>query len=292
MCCAGNSYLHHQFGQQGSRWRYSSYDERGHDHVHWYAVWQRYEQGVCDWYPYRPYDTTTRSSHHRPTHYKSSGASTKVNARITNLTAQQTAINLAISANPSDRMALRERVEVEDDLSKANFDLTEDIKVVLTMDKKAERSNIYRTHCKDKQRLIKNCGKVYMLTIGPKARKPLFQSPSVRPCIRHADSNICIRLSLSVTFPRGRLQNIERSICTILYICLSPSHFHVEDFKTYRTEHMYDMYISMYHTSLSITTLLTLAPHHAHTTLAPHHARTTPHPHTTLVHMYTTYFTL
>ena len=48
---------------------------------------------------------------------------------------------------------------------KANFDLTEDIEVVLTMDKKAERSNIYRTHCKDKQRLITNFGKVYMLTI-------------------------------------------------------------------------------------------------------------------------------
>ncbi len=56
-------------------------------------------------------------------------------------------------------------MEVEDDLSKANFDLTEDIKVVLTMDEKAERSNVYRTHCKDEQRLITNRGKVYMLTI-------------------------------------------------------------------------------------------------------------------------------
>ena len=33
------------------------------------------------------------------------------------------------------------------------------------MDKKAECSNVYRTHGKDKQRLITNCGKVYMLTI-------------------------------------------------------------------------------------------------------------------------------
>ncbi len=87
------------------------------------------------------------------------------NAKLTNLTAQQAAINLAIAASPSDRMALRKRVEVEDDLLKANFDLTEDIKVVLTMNKKAERSNVYRTHCKDEQRLITNCKKVYMLTI-------------------------------------------------------------------------------------------------------------------------------
>ena len=80
--------------------------------------------------------------------------------------AQQAAINSAITANPTDRTALKERVEVEDDLLKANFDLSEDIEVVLTMDEKAERSNVYRTHCKDKQRLITNCGKVYMLTIG------------------------------------------------------------------------------------------------------------------------------
>jgi len=57
-------------------------------------------------------------------------------------------------------------MEVEDVLAKANFDLTEDLEVFLMMDKKAERSNIYRMHCKDKQRLISNHRKVYMLTIG------------------------------------------------------------------------------------------------------------------------------
>ena len=90
----------------------------------------------------------------------------QLNAKITNLTAQQAAIDLAIAASPSESMALRERVEIEDDLLKANFDLTEDIEVVLTMDEKAERSNVYRTHREDKQRLITNCGKVYMLAIG------------------------------------------------------------------------------------------------------------------------------
>ena len=90
----------------------------------------------------------------------------RLNAKIINLKAQQTAIDLAIAANPLDRTALRERMEVEDDLSKANFNLMEDIEVVLTMDEKAERSSVYRTHRKDKQRLITNCGKVYMLKIG------------------------------------------------------------------------------------------------------------------------------
>ena len=90
----------------------------------------------------------------------------RLNAKIINLKAQQTAIDLSIAADPLDREALKEKMEVEDDLSKANFDLTEDLKVVLTMDKKAERSNVYRTHRKDEQRLITNLGKVYMLTIG------------------------------------------------------------------------------------------------------------------------------
>ncbi len=66
--------------------------------------------------------------------------------KIKNLTAQQTAINLAINANPLDRMALEERVKVEDSLSKANFDLSEDIEVVLTMDEKAERGTTCTAH--------------------------------------------------------------------------------------------------------------------------------------------------
>ena len=69
--------------------------------------------------------------------------------KIINLKAQQTSIDLEISANLSDQAALRKKMEVEDDLTKANFNLMEDLEVVLTMDKKAEHSNFYRTHCKD-----------------------------------------------------------------------------------------------------------------------------------------------
>ncbi len=59
----------------------------------------------------------------------------RLNAKIINLTTQRTAIDLAISADPTDRTALKEKVEVEDNLLKANFDLTEDIEVMLTADK-------------------------------------------------------------------------------------------------------------------------------------------------------------
>ena len=65
-----------------------------------------------------------------------------------------------------DRTTLKEKVEVEDNLAKANFDLLEEPEVFLTLDEKAERSNVYRTHREDEQRLITNRGKVYMPTIG------------------------------------------------------------------------------------------------------------------------------
>jgi hypothetical protein len=61
---------------------------------------------------------------------------------------------------------LKEKMEVEDELAKANFELTEEPEIILTMDEKAERSNVYRTHREAEQRLITTRGKVYMLTIG------------------------------------------------------------------------------------------------------------------------------
>ena len=57
-------------------------------------------------------------------------------------------------------------MEVKDELAKANFQLTKEPEMILTMDEKAERNNVYRTHREDEQRLIANCNKVYMLTIG------------------------------------------------------------------------------------------------------------------------------
>ena len=69
----------------------------------------------------------------------------------------------ATATNPQDRAALREKKEVNDDLSKAQFDLTEELEVFLTMDKKVEQSNFYRMYQEDEQRLITNRGKVYML---------------------------------------------------------------------------------------------------------------------------------
>jgi len=91
---------------------------------------------------------------------------TRLRAKIVNLQAQQIAIDMAITADASDRNALKEKVKVEDNLAKANFDLLEEPDVVLKLDEKAERSNVYRTHREDEQRLITNRGKVYMLTIG------------------------------------------------------------------------------------------------------------------------------
>ena len=54
-------------------------------------------------------------------------------------------------------------MKVEDNLSKAQFELKEELEVVLTMNKKAKQSNVYRTYQEDDQRLLTNRGKVYML---------------------------------------------------------------------------------------------------------------------------------
>ena len=52
----------------------------------------------------------------------------------------------AIALNLQDRADLREKMGVEDNLSKAQFDLTEGFKFFLTMENKAEQSNVYRTY--------------------------------------------------------------------------------------------------------------------------------------------------
>jgi hypothetical protein len=57
-------------------------------------------------------------------------------------------------------------MEVKDELSKAQFELMEEINIVLTMEKKAEHSNVYSNFCEDEQRLVTNHGKVYTLTLG------------------------------------------------------------------------------------------------------------------------------
>jgi hypothetical protein len=91
-------------------------------------------------------------------------------AKIVNLMAQQDAIVIAIAANPLDWAVLRDKMEVKDELLKAQFELTEELNIVLTMDKKAERSNVYRIFCEDEQRLVTNHGKVYTLTLGQRTQ--------------------------------------------------------------------------------------------------------------------------
>ena len=70
----------------------------------------------------------------------------RLQAKIVNLTAQQVVITTSIATNPQDRVALREIMEVKDNLFKAQFNLTEELEVVITMDEKVEQSNVYHTY--------------------------------------------------------------------------------------------------------------------------------------------------
>ena len=91
---------------------------------------------------------------------------TYLQRKIANLMDQQAAILAAIVGDQMDRAVLREKMEVDNELSKAQFEITEELEVLLTLDVKAERSNIYCTYQEDEQRLINNWGKVYTLTLG------------------------------------------------------------------------------------------------------------------------------
>ncbi len=93
-------------------------------------------------------------------------------------------------------------MEVDDDLSKARFELSEELELVLTMDKKAECSNVYRTHQEDEQMLISNWGKVYTLTLGQctQALKDKLKEGSNWGTIAAA------------YYPIGLLQLIEKSV--------------------------------------------------------------------------------
>jgi hypothetical protein len=91
---------------------------------------------------------------------------TRLTEKVANLEVQKTAIKAALALDPTNRPILREKMEVDDHLSKIRFELTEELEIVLTLDEKAERSNVYCTYHQDEQRLISKRGKVYTLTLG------------------------------------------------------------------------------------------------------------------------------
>ena len=68
----------------------------------------------------------------------------RLNRKTANLEDQQVAILAAIVADPTDRAVLREKMEVEDAISKAEFELTAELEIAYTLDEKAERSNVHQ----------------------------------------------------------------------------------------------------------------------------------------------------
>ena len=62
---------------------------------------------------------------------------TRLQHKIENLLDPQAAILAAIAADPMGRSVLQGKMEVEDELSKAQFEITEELEVVLTLDNKA-----------------------------------------------------------------------------------------------------------------------------------------------------------
>ena len=128
---------------------------------------KEFETGVLTVLTIPPQDAAISTRHAQ----RVQAHTTRLNRKIANLMAQQVAILAAIAADPTDRAVLREKMEVKDSISKAQFELTEELKIAYTLDEKAERSNVFCTHCENEQRLINNRGKVYTLTLGQCTQK-------------------------------------------------------------------------------------------------------------------------
>jgi hypothetical protein len=90
----------------------------------------------------------------------------RIELRLKGLTTEKTAIQAELLNSPSDRALLRELREVEDQMAKAEIDLTDEVDMKLTEDEKISHSNAWRSHRETTEGLKKSRGKVYSLLLG------------------------------------------------------------------------------------------------------------------------------
>jgi len=90
----------------------------------------------------------------------------RLDLKLTGLTTEKAAIQAELLVSPSDRALLRELREVEDQMAKAEIDLTDEVDMKLTEDEKISHSNAWRSHRETTESLKKSRGKVYSLLLG------------------------------------------------------------------------------------------------------------------------------
>lgn len=95
---------------------------------------------------------------------------TRLQAKIASLTTMQTAIGVALAANPSQFDLVDKGIDTEDKLEKSRQELLDiadsDVSSVMTMEEETIHKNSFRSYHEDEQKLIVNRGKVYVLILG------------------------------------------------------------------------------------------------------------------------------
>jgi hypothetical protein len=89
-----------------------------------------------------------------------------IQLRLKSLMAEKTAIVAKLISAPTNRGLLKELCKVDDQITKGDIKLKDEVEMKLTNDEKTAHSNAWRSHCKSNNCLKKSRGKIYSLLLG------------------------------------------------------------------------------------------------------------------------------
>ena len=90
----------------------------------------------------------------------------RLNLKLTSLRDERVAIAAKMIANPANHSLKKELREIDDDISKIEIELKDEVKMKLTDDEKTAHGNAWGTHRELTDRLKTSRGKLYSLLLG------------------------------------------------------------------------------------------------------------------------------
>jgi hypothetical protein len=90
----------------------------------------------------------------------------RIELRLKSLRAEKTAIKAKMISAPTNRGLLKELREVDDQITKGDIKLKDEVKMKLTDDEKTAHSKGWHSHCESSNSLKKSRGKIYSLILG------------------------------------------------------------------------------------------------------------------------------
>ncbi len=90
----------------------------------------------------------------------------RIELRLKSLRAEKTAIKAKIISAPTNHGLLKELCEVDDQITKGDIELKDEVEMKLTDDEKTAHSNTWPSHRESSDSLKKSRGKIYSLLLG------------------------------------------------------------------------------------------------------------------------------